>query len=273
MLLVDYHIHSICSDDGHNTMLEMARASRDKGVTQLCFTDHCDIDDYLTAKPNPNCLCICEAMLKMYRETLDAVPDDIKIFLGIELGEANHDPEQAKRIAGLQELDFVLGSIHNLKGKRDFYDTKYRSDDLSQRLVDNYMDELIELSLIDCFDVVAHVGYPARFIRKGGARVEISTRTYGEKLEVFLKNLIERGKGIEINCSGFRTPPGGGSLPAPDILRLYRELGGELITIGSDAHRVTNAGVGLAEGFDILRDLGYKYVAVYEKRKPKFVKI
>lgn len=263
MRLVDYHIHSTCSDDGHNTMLEMALASREKGVKQLCFTDHCDLDSFMTGEANPDCFGIREAMLKMYTDTVDAAPDDIRILLGLELGEANHDQEQAKKIADSEELDFILGSIHNLKGKPDFYDTKYHSDDLSQRLVDNYMDELIELSLIDCFDVMAHIGYPARYIRKGGEKVEISTRTYGEKLEILLKNLIERGKGIEINCSGFRTPPGGGPLPTPDILRLYKELGGEIITIGSDAHRVNNAGVGLAEGFDILRDLEYKLSLIH----------
>lgn len=273
MFLTDYHIHSTCSDDGHNTMLEMVLASREKGVSQLCFTDHCDIDHFMTGEPDPECFCVRGAMLKMYKETVAAAPDDIKVFLGLELGEANHDPEQAKKIASSEELDFILGSIHNLKGKPDFYDTKYRDDDFSQRLVDNYMEELIELSLIDCFDVMAHIGYPSRYISKAGKKVEISTRTYGEMLEVLLKNLIERGKGIEINCSGFRNPPGGGPLPSTDVLRLYKELGGEIITIGSDAHKIANAGVGLAEGFDILRDLGYKYVTVFEKRKPSFIKI
>jgi len=273
MFLTDYHIHSTCSDDGHNTMLEMVLASYEKGVRQLCFTDHCDIDHFMTGEPNPDCFCIRKRMLEMYKSTLVAVPEDMKVFLGLELGEGNHDPDEAMKIARSEELDFVLGSIHNLKGKPDFYETKYSGDDRSQALVDNYMKELIELSLIDCFDVMAHIGYPSRYIRKGGGRVEISTRTYLEALTVLFKNLIERGKGIEINCSGFRTPPGGGPLPALDVLRLYKGLGGEIITVGSDAHRVTNAGVGLPEGFDILRDLGYKYVTVFEKRKPSFLKI
>ncbi len=273
MFLTDYHIHSSCSDDGHNTMLEMAMASYEKGVRQLCFTDHCDIDHFRTGEPNPNCFLIRRQMLDMYNSTLPALPKDMKVFLGLELGEGNHDPAEAKKIADSEELDFVLGSIHNLKGKPDFYETKYSSDERSQALIDNYMDELIELSRIDCFDVMAHIGYPSRYIRKGGERVEISTRTYLDSLKLLLNNLIERGKGIEINCSGFRTPPGGGSLPSFDILKLYKELGGEIITVGSDAHRVTNAGVGLNEGFDILRDLGYKYVAVFEKRKPSFLKI
>ncbi|PKM74333.1 MAG: histidinol phosphate phosphatase [Firmicutes bacterium HGW-Firmicutes-16] len=273
MQLIDYHIHSTCSGDGHNTMLEMALASRKKGVSQLCFTDHCDLDEFMTGTPDPDCFCKRETMLEMYRQTVAAVPSDIKILLGLELGEGNHDREQAKSIAASEELDFILGSIHNLKGKPDFYGSEYRGDDYSQSIIDNYMDELIELSLLDCFDVMAHIGYPSRYIKKGGKKVEISTRTYGEKLTVLLKNLIERGKGIEINCSGFRTPPGGGSLPSVDVLRLYKELGGEIITVGSDAHKVDNAGVGLAEGFDILRDLGYKYVTVFEKRKPSFEKI
>jgi len=273
MFFTDYHIHSTCSDDGHNSMLEMALASREKGVHQLCFTDHCDLDHFMTGDPNPDCFGNREQMLAMYRQTLTEAPDDIKILLGLELGEANHDIEQAKRIAAWSELDFILGSIHNLKGKPDFYDTEYRDDDFSQRLVDNYMEELTELSLIDCFDVMAHIGYPSRYIRKAGQRVEISTSTYRDKLELLFKNLIVRGNGIEINCSGFRTPPGGGSLPSPDVLRLYKELGGEIITIGSDAHKVKNAGVGLAEGYDLLSELGYSYVTVFEKRKPTFIKI
>lgn len=273
MQLIDYHIHSTCSGDGHNTMLEMALASRSKGVTRLCFTDHCDLDEFMTGTPDPDCFAQRDTMREMYSETVLAAPRDIKIQLGLELGEGNHNQTQAKKIAASKELDFILGSIHNLKGKPDFYGSEYRGDDHSQNIIDNYMNELIELSLVDCFDVMAHIGYPSRYIRKGGAGVEISTRTYGEKLTVLLKNLIERGKGIEINCSGFRTPPGGGSLPTLDVLRLYKELGGEIITVGSDAHKVDNAGVGLAEGFDILRDLGYKYVTVFEKREPSFEKI
>ncbi|MEA4895683.1 MAG: histidinol-phosphatase HisJ family protein [Oscillospiraceae bacterium] len=274
MRLIDYHIHSTCSDDGHNTMLEMALASRKMGVSQLCFTDHCDLDRHSTGLPDPDCFCKRDTMLEMYRQVSAAVPPDMKILLGLELGEGNHDPEMAKSIAGSEELDFVLGSIHNLRGKPDFYSTRYQSDECSKKLIDSYMDELIELSLVDCFDVMAHIGYPARYIRKeGGAAIKIDTGTYGDMLRILLKNLIDRGKGIEINCSGFRTPPGGGPLPSVDILRLYRELGGEIITVGSDAHRIGNAGVGLAEGFDILRDLGYKYVTVFEKRKPEFVKI
>ncbi|MEG0036234.1 MAG: histidinol phosphate phosphatase, partial [Oscillospiraceae bacterium] len=95
----------------------------------------------------------------------------------------------------------------------------------------------------------------------------------GDKLEALLKALIEQGRGIEINCAGFRNPIIGGAIPDMDILKLYRQLGGEIITLGSDAHCTADAGSGLARGFDILRKLRYKYIAVYSKRKPSFVKL
>lgn len=272
MFLTDYHIHSKCSSDGHNTMLEMALASHSKGVDMLCFTDHCDID-FQTGEPNPDCFGHREKTMKMFEEARAGAPAGLTILLGMELGEGNHDEPRASKIAASPELDFVLGSIHNLRGKQDFFDTKYSSEVFCRKLMDEYMDELIELSMVDCFDTMAHIGYPLRYTRKAGFNVEINVKSYGEKLAELMKNLIDRGKGIEINCAGFRNPLVGGTIPTLDVLKLYRDLGGEIITVGSDAHAVNQAGTGLAEGFDILRDLGYKYVTVFEKRKPRFIEI
>ena len=92
-------------------------------------------------------------------------------------------------------------------------------------------------------------------------------------MEATLKNLIAGGRGIEINCSGYRTKRILSPVPGVDILRLYKQLGGEIITVGSDAHRTNQAGKGLAEGLDTLRELGYKYYTVFEKRKPEFIKL
>jgi len=273
MHLTDYHLHSTCSGDGHNTMLEMMLASYKKGVDILCFTDHVDIDYYLTGEADPNCFSNREKMREMYEEALSCAPKDMVVRLGVELGEGNHDTQHAIEIASSPEFDFILGSIHNLKGKPDFYDIQYRDEKFCRELIDCYMDELLELARIDCFDVMAHIGYPIRYTRRAGFDMEINLKTYGEKLEQILKTLIENGKGIEINCSGFRNPLVGGTIPTIDVLKLYKDLGGEIITVGSDAHRVDQAASGLAEGFDILRRLEYKYVTVFEKRKPQFIKI
>ena len=273
MFLTDYHIHSKCSSDGYQTMLEMARASYDRGVRTLCFTDHCDMDNFETGEPDSSCFDNRDSILDMYRQTIAQKPDNMEIFLGLELGEGNHNPEKAACIAAIPELDFVLGSLHNLRNTPDFYVYPCSSEAECRLLINRYLDELIELSKLDFFDVMAHIGYTVRYMRRKGFNVWVSAEEYPEKIRTLLKCLIERGKGIEINCAGFRDNIVGGPVPTIDVLRLYRELGGEIITVGSDAHKLQHAGVGLKEGFDILSDLGYKYVTVFEKRKPRFEKI
>lgn len=273
MSLYDCHIHSICSEDGHNTMSEMALASYNKGVSYLCFTDHCDLDDYMTGLPKKDSYSHRERSLEMFKRVCDEAPEDLTVRLGMELGGGHHDPERASLIASSPELDFVLGSLHNLKGKVDFYEYKYQSSAQCISLMDEYADELIQLAEMDFFDVMAHIGYTVRYMRRDGFDVRFDMSNFGDKIEHLLKILIERGKGIEINCSGFRMNKIGDSTPTPDVLRLYRQLGGEIITIGSDAHKTAQAGLGLSEGFDILRGLGYKYITVFEQRKPRFIKL
>ena len=273
MFLTDYHIHSKCSGDGYHTMLEMARASYDRGVRVLCFTDHCDMDEFTTGEPNPGCFSNRESILEMYAQTMAQKPDDMEIYLGLELGEGNHDTDFAFSVAAMPELDFILGSLHNLKNTPDFYVYPYKSEAECRDLINTYLDELIDISRMDFFDVMAHIGYTVRYMRRKGFDGSVSFAEYPEKIDVLLRNLIERGKGIEINCAGFRDPIVGGTVPTLDVLRRYRELGGEIITVGSDAHKLKDAGVGLREGFDVLHELGYKYVTVYKKRKPEFIKI
>lgn len=269
----DGHIHSLCSDDGSNTMLEMALASYDKGVRYLCFTDHCDMDSHATGEPDPDCFSNRSRMKAMYEEALAGVPGDMELRLGLELGEPNHNVELASEIAASPELDLVLGSLHNLRGMIDFYDMEFTDEGFCEKIIDGYADELIEISRLDCFDVMAHIGYAVRYVRKAGFQARLNMSTHRDKLEALLRSLVERGKGLEINCAGLWKPILGGVVPETDVLKRYRELGGEIITVGSDAHSVRNAGGGVRQGFDILRDLGYKYVATYENHKPRFEKI
>lgn len=274
MELIDYHIHSVCSDDGRDPMPDMARASRYAGVSFLCFTDHVDLDYFESGIPDPDCFLNRRQMRAAYRQTLKAVPEGLKVFLGVELGEGNHDPARAKAIAASKEFDFVLGSLHNVRGMMDFYGLVYESEEYCKEMLDRYMEELLELSKLDFYDSMAHIGYPVRYLHRAGFMdMAINMRSYGSELTEIFKNLIQNGRGIEINTSGYRDEHIGGPIPSADVLRRYRELGGELITIGSDAHSVSQAGVGLRSGMELLRQLGFLYVTVYENRKPQFIKL
>lgn len=272
MLIADYHIHSTASSDARNTMAEMVEASAGRGVSQICFTDHCDLDEFGTGRPNANCRESWPAALSQYKAACKTFPD-ADIRLGIELGEINHNPELASEIAAAPELDFVLGALHNLRNTPDFYHLPYRSEEHCRELILLYLDELVEMSRLTCFDVMAHVGYASKYMINSGFEVRLNLAEHGDRLESLFKSLIERGKGIECNCSGYRHPRIAGPVPSAEILRFYRELGGEIITVGTDAHNVRDAGLNLDRGYALLRELGFKRIATYKKRKPEFMNI
>jgi histidinol-phosphatase (PHP family) len=104
-----------------------------------------------------------------------------------------------------------------------------------------------------------------------GFDVSVEEPRYADKLRTLLRTVIENGKGIEVNTSGLRHPALHETIPAPGILRLYRSLGGERVTVGSDAHRTVDAGKGVRQSFDLLRERGFRYVCAYRKREPEFI--
>lgn len=277
MFLADYHVHSSCSFDAKDRMVDMAKSELSKGITEICFTDHVDFGDQQTMQIGPDRFQLPKSQVKQFIEAMEKAPEGIDIKIGLELGEGNHDPARAKRIYAMPEYDFILGSLHNLKGEKDFYYIKYESYEQCYELYDRYMDELIDLAGIGCFDCMAHIGYCLRYMHKQGFDAEVTLDRFGRKVDTLLRTLIENGKGIELNVADL--VPGGRDdpllMPVPNIaiLRRYRELGGDIITVGSDAHNVKAAGVGLREGYELLSDIGFKYVAVYKRHKPEFKRI
>lgn len=265
----DQHIHSLCSPDSSAPLRAMAEAARDHGMSLVCFTDHVDLDIARTGRHDPDWL---EPWPRMVAETAALradPPPGIEIRFGMELGEPHHAPELAAGAAAAPELDFVLGSLHNLKDVQDFYYIPYASEDECRALNRAYLQELRELSALECYDVMAHIGYTSRYMRRRGFTAEITAELYREELSEILLRLIRGGRGIEVNTSGLRQ--GHTTYPNASVLTLYRELGGEIVTVGSDAHTPEDAGIGVKEAFELLRTLGFRYVARYEKRRPEFI--
>lgn len=164
MFLADYHVHSTCSFDAKNRMAEMARVSKQRGIAEVCFTDHSDFGVAETMQIGPDSFTLPKQQAHQYIEALEKAPEGIYMTLGLELGEGNHDPARAKRIYAMPEYDFILGSLHNLRDEQDFYYIQYESYEQCFELYDRYLDELIELAGIGCFDVMAHIGYCLRYI-------------------------------------------------------------------------------------------------------------
>lgn len=271
MYLTDYHIHSNCSADAEDAMLDMALASGEQDIDHICFTDHCDLDFYLTGQKDERCFDVWPKILEEYDLLCRECPSKLEVSLGLELGEANHYPEWGREIASQPELDFVVGSVHSLRGMPDFYALRYECEEHCKRLLFKYIEELTEMARLDYIDVVSHIGYTKRYMLRAGFRNSVEEDIYDEPMRALLRTIIGTGKGIEINCSGLRHPGINDTIPGMKILKAYKELGGELITVGSDAHKVSDAGRGIKRGFGTLEALGYDYVTVFRKRKPQFI--
>ena len=258
MIYTDQHIHCQSSPDSHTPLREMAAAARDHGMSAVCFTDHIDMDfgdlgdlRWETRK---------DVLRAAWADVRENPVEGITVRCGIELGEANHDPDAAKEAALEPGLDFVLGSLHNLRGKPDFFEYPYISE-----------EQCAQLTAFPYFDAMAHIGYTSRYMHRDGFAAEITAELYRDELAAIYEALIAQGRGIEINVSGLRC--GHTSYPNASSLALYHDLGGEIITLGSDAHEPQDASVGIREGAELLRRLGFRYYTVFEKRKPTFLSL
>lgn len=266
-MLVNYHCHSVCSMDCDVPMAVMARAAYDAGVRQVCFTDHCDtLDENGVFAPDS---FSWEAEEREFALAQEAVGSLLDLRLGVELGEATQHPDYARQVLAHPHLDFVIGSVHNPTGQVDYYFQHYSDRDACLALLTDYLDQLIELAGSDFCDVIGHITYPLRYMRVRDG-VDVDFRSHDERVRELLRTVIAHGRGIELNTSGY-VNCGGEPMPPDYILRQYRELGGEIVTIGTDAHTPDRMALHLQDGMELLRACGFRYLTVFKDRKPDFI--
>lgn len=271
MRYIDQHMHTDSSLDGKASMPEMAAAAAAAGLEAICFTDHCDLICYDKPDvPDPDCFKIWSRTVAEYNKLMESFNGNAKIRIGMELGGINQIPETAKMYYETPGLDFTLGSIHSIRKHTDLYMIEYQSYEECCKIVDQYLDENIETARLGYFDVLAHVGYTNRYMKPYG--IQIDYRLYTDKLKELFDIVVEIGKGVELNTSGLRQGVGS-TFPNLDMMKLYRERGGEIVTLGSDAHRPGDVGSHLKEGMEILLEAGFKYFTVFEGHKPSFVRL
>lgn len=266
-MLVNYHFHSLCSFDAEYPLTELCRVAADRGVTELCLTDHCDV---VNEQGQPDDSFDWPAENAQLDAARAAFPG-LRIRKGVELGQAILRPEAAARVLAEPDIDFVLGSMHNSRQGTDFYYMKFTDRAQCLTLLEEYLQCLLELSRTDFFDSLAHLTYPIRYMRARDG-VAVDFRPFDDLVREILKTLVERGKALELNTSGYRKNAGE-PLPPEYMLRLYRDLGGDLVTIGSDAHEPRWMDDGLEQGVALLQACGFRYLTLYEKRKPQQIKL
>ena len=264
--MFDYHTHSSFSDDGSTSMKEMIEAACRIGIREIAITDHYD-----PAYPDRNFPFEIDfpAYYKALNSAKEAYSGRIKVLKGIEIGIQHGDVlEDCRKKAREFDYDFILGSFHCAEGHdlcgRSFY--KNRSIEDTYVAFYSYMrDCLVQYK---DYDVLGHFNVIDRY----AGRLPLSA-VYMDLVEEILKIIIADGKGIEINTSSFRYGMGDRTTPSKEILHLFKDLGGEIVTIGSDAHRPEDIGDRFDFAKEMIRSAGLNYLAVFDQRKVDFIRI
>ena len=264
MYLADYHTHTRFSPDGRASMTDMARAAIRAGLDEICFTDH--VEPLIWGANELRGPYDWTALTEDFHAAQAAVGGQIRLRLGMELGDAQWAPAHAaKLLADAPEFDFIIGSIHLLSPKyrgEDLYFFTPENEAEAQAALGDYLEEALTLAKLGGFTVMGHLTLPLRYFN-GMRGLNVSFDPYEDQIRMILKTLIENGRGIELNCNR-----GGQPLPDEKWLKLYRELGGKLITLGTDAHSPEHVGRSVRERQELLRECGFRRFCTFEKQKP-----
>lgn len=261
--MFDYHIHTTVSYDGHCSPEEMARAAVNAGMQEICFTDHLD---YQLSVPREKTAYTPEAYRRAYCNL--NVPG-ITIRRGAEVGLTPWNREEVHRDLAAFPYDFVLGSVHFINDADVYYPEFWVGRDflLTER---QYFEEMLScVQLHDDFDVLGHLTYISKVKGHPSPRI-IPLEDHRDVIAAIMQTLIDKGKGMEINTSGVDRC--GDFLPDLPYLKLFKELGGEIVTVGSDAHTADRVGQYINDACAIARDV-FGHVCTFQNRTPIFHKL
>ncbi len=260
MPFCDFHIHSRLSLDGESLLIDQVRASREQGVRWMCFTEHIDLNteegDFLVDFPE---------YIRQIEAARAAFPD-MKIGIGLELGDTTEDRPNVIRYADAIPLDFKLLSRHKVGGIDPYYGDKFFAYRTRAQAAHDYVDAVYRTATqFPDYDALAHIGYVFKFVQSEGFP-PLRYEDEPDKLDAILRFLIEHGKALEMNTS--RWNRFGDGMPGRDLFARYRELGGEMVMLGSDSHVIDTVAQGFGPACEQLRALGFRYLTAFEQRKP-----
>lgn len=266
----DFHLHSSFSGDSTAPMEDMVQKAISLGLTHICFTEHYDPDYVYTEEDEGIYELNTDSYLYELLKLKAKYENQIRIMFGVELGLQPHIKRDLAIYTKSHDLDFIIGSTHICNRKDPYYPSFFegRSEDEAHQ---EYFEAVLEsVKKLPYFDVYGHLDYVVRY-----GPTKNDSYTYQKHKDVFdkiLTSLLEAEKGIELNTGGFHYNLGQPN-PSIDILKRYKELGGEIITIGSDAHSPERVGSDFDKARDILLSCGFKYYTIFEGRIPEYFKL
>ena len=273
-MLCDYHVHTYYSDDSEYLMEDTVKDAIEMGMKEICFTDHVDYgikvdwDEGKKIEERFGTLLANVDYPKYFHELSslqEKYHDQITIKKGIEFGIQTHTIPQYQKLFDRYPFDFVILSCHQVEDT-EFWTQDFQRGRTQKEYNKRYYQEILDvIKEYKDYSILGHLDLITRYDEEGVYPFE----NVKDMITDILKIVIKDGKGIEVNTSSHRY--GLQDLtPSKDILRLYKELGGTIITIGSDTHQKEHLGAYVEETKDVLKELGFQYYCTFDQMKPIF---
>lgn len=259
--IIDTHNHTDNSFDGHHSPVYMCEAACNKGLRAIAFTDHCEVDAFDSDGERT----VRQAFFEIAKAK-SAFMGKLLVLNGIELGQPAYDIETAEKILASQKFDIVIGSVHNLRNKQDFYYIEDFSEiDVNAELKE-YFNEILTMLEWGNFDILAHLTYPFRYLYSRN-NIRVDAFEYKNQIDAILSLAAEKEISLEINAAGLRQPINRLS-PEFDVIKRFKELGGKFVSVGSDAHYAQHIAVGIKDAMMAAKEAGFDCVTLFQKRQP-----
>lgn len=260
-MFADYHVHTDFSDDSNYLMPNCLKHAIDLGLEEICFTEHTDFGVKGGKGQLPN--CPTEKYLAEFKRCEKVFGDKIKMKFGMEFGMQTSTVEEFQKLFNDYDFDFIILSCHQVDNQ-EFWTYEYQDTHTQAEYHQRYYQEILDvMKIYDDWSILGHLDMVKRYDKWG----EYPFENVRDVIAEILKLVIDKGKGIEINTSCYRynLPD---LTPSHEILKLYKDLGGEILTIGSDSHAENHLAVKIKETQAELARLGFENIYTFDKMKP-----
>jgi histidinol-phosphatase (PHP family) len=262
MVPLDYHMHTRFSEDGDDTLEAMCRCAIEFGIPEIGFSEHWDVGPYEMNprffKPEP-----WYAELERLRNLFAG---HLIIRAGIEIAEPHLYPQETAEVLQRAPFDYVIGSVHFV-GRNMMFNGEYFQTHTADEVYGGYFSEMDQMVRTADLDIIGHFDIPSR---TGIPIFGYDPVRYEEKIRSVLKTCIERDLALDVNVSGLRKPARN-IMPDPLILKWYIEMGGQRLTLGSDAHRLREVSLHLEKAIEAIQASGINHVTQFEQRQARFL--
>lgn len=266
----DYHMHSNFSADSDSETIDMIEEAIRLGLKEICFTEHQDFEYPNIYPDSPIFSLDTDTYILELTKLKEKYRNQITIKIGVELGLQPNFSQKLREYTSKYPFDFIIGSVHLANGEDPYYPAFWKGYSQHERINQYYEYMLACVKTSKDFDVCGHLDYLVRY-----APIKRNDDIYpkhSDLIDSILKELIHSGKGIELNSSGYRYNLGHPN-PHEDILKRYKEFGGEIITIGSDAHKPEHISADFSKAKETLIKCGFRYTTLFKQRNPTFIPI